>query len=88
MYVHAQLLRCVGPRELQPGSSFPGIFQNTGVGGHFLIQGILPTQGSNPHLLHFLRCQVDSLPTSEGMASTLLLLLLSLFSRVRLCATP
>ena len=26
--------------------------KNTGVGGHFLLQGIFPTQGSNPHLLH------------------------------------
>ena len=25
---------------------------NTGVGCHFLLQGIFPTQGSNPHLLH------------------------------------
>ena len=28
---------------------FPG--KNTGVGCHFLLQGIFPTQGSNPHLL-------------------------------------
>ena len=39
---------------------FPG--KNTGVGCHFLIQGIFPTQGSNPHLLHW---QVDSLPLSH-----------------------
>ena len=26
--------------------------QNTGVGSLFLLQGILPTQGSNPDLLH------------------------------------
>ena len=26
--------------------------KNTRVGCHFLLQGILPTQGSNPHLLH------------------------------------
>ena len=32
--------------SLQP----PG--QNTGVGSHSLLQGIFPTQGSNPHLLH------------------------------------
>ena len=33
-----------------PGSSFHGIFpgKNTGVGCHFLLQGILPAQGSNP----------------------------------------
>ena len=29
---------------------FPG--KNTGVDCHFLLQGIFPTQGSNPHLLH------------------------------------
>ena len=29
---------------------FPG--KNTGVGRHFLLQGIFPTQGSNPGLLH------------------------------------
>ena len=26
--------------------------QNTGVGSYSLLQGIFPTQGSNPHLLH------------------------------------
>ena len=26
--------------------------QETGVGCHFLLQGIFPTQGSNPGLLH------------------------------------
>ena len=29
---------------------FPG--KNIGVGCHFLFQGIFPTHGSNPHLLH------------------------------------
>ena len=33
--------------------------KNTGVGCHFLLQGIFLTQGSNPSLLH---CQVGSLP--------------------------
>ena len=33
-----------------PGSSVHGIFQNIGVGCHALLQGIFPTQGSNPHL--------------------------------------
>ena len=36
---------------------FPG--KKTGVGCHFLLQGIYLTQGSNKHLLHW---QVDSLP--------------------------
>ena len=33
-----------------------------GVGCHFLLQGIVPTQGSNQHPLHW---QVDSLPLSQ-----------------------
>ena len=39
---------------------FPG--KNTGVGCRFLLQGIFPTQGSNPCLLRLLPWQVDSLP--------------------------
>ena len=37
-----------------PGSSVPEDSQgkNTGVGCHALLQGIFPTQGSNPSLLH------------------------------------
>ena len=37
-----------------PGSSIHGIFpgKSTGVGCHFPLQGIFPTQGSNPGLLH------------------------------------
>ena len=37
---------------------FPG--KNIGVGCHFLLQGIVPTQGSNPRLLHW---QADSFIT-------------------------
>ena len=37
-------------RLLCPWDS-PG--KNTGVGCHFLLQGIFPTQGLNPGLLHF-----------------------------------
>ena len=36
--------------------------KNTGVGYHFLLQGIFLTQGSNPRLLHW---QADSLPLSH-----------------------
>ena len=36
--------------------------KNTGVGCHALLQGIFPTQGSNPHLLRLLLWQVGSLP--------------------------
>ena len=39
---------------------FPG--KNTGVGCHFLLQGIFLTKGSNPHLLSLLYWQADSLP--------------------------
>ena len=39
---------------------FPG--KNSVVGCHFLLQGIFPTQGLNPHSLHW---QVDSLPLSH-----------------------
>ena len=45
----------LGPHGLQPIRllcpwDFPG--KDTGVGCHFLLQGIFPTQGSNPGLLH------------------------------------
>ena len=36
--------------------------KHTGVGWQLLLQGIVPIQGSNPHLLHLLYWQVDSLP--------------------------
>ena len=42
--------------------------KNTGVGCHFLLQGIFPTQGSNPRLLHL---QAKSLPLSlQGSPSS------------------
>ena len=45
-----------------PGSSIQGIFpgKNIGVGCHFLLQGIFPTQESNPSLLHC-RQMIDQL---------------------------
>ena len=47
-----------------PGSSVYGKFpgKNTGAGCPFLLQGIFPTQGSNPYLLGLLHGQADSLP--------------------------
>ena len=36
--------------------------KNIGVGYHFLLQGIFPTQGSSLHILHLLNWQADSLP--------------------------
>ena len=47
------------PARLLCPWNFPG--KNTGVGCHFLLQGIFLTQGSNPHLLRFLCWQEDSL---------------------------
>ena len=46
---------CQGPLSV----GFPS--KNTGVGCHFLLQGIFLTQGSKPHLLHLLHWQADSL---------------------------
>ena len=47
------------PARLLCPWDFPG--KNIGVGWHFLLQGIFPTQSLNPRLLHW---QVDSLPLS------------------------
>ena len=53
------------PYGLQPTRplcpwDFPG--RKTGVGCNFSLHGVFPTQGSNPHLLHW---QADSLPLSD-----------------------
>ena len=50
------------PKDCSPPGAFVhGIFPGkyTGVGCHFLLQGIFSTQGSNMRLLHW---QADSLP--------------------------
>ena len=47
----------VQPTRLLCLWDFPG--KNTGVGCHFLLQGILPTQGSNLSLLCILHWQED-----------------------------
>ena len=53
---HSIMSDSLQPHELLPARllcpwNFPG--QNTGVGNHSLLQGIFPTQGSNPDLLHY-----------------------------------
>ena len=58
-------LTCLQPHGLSTTTflyprDFPG--KNTGVGHHFLLQGIFLTQGLNPCLLHW---QADSLPVSH-----------------------
>ena len=55
----ATLLPTAPTRLLCPWNS-PG--KNTGVGCHFLLQGIFLTQGSNPCLLCLQPYQADSLP--------------------------
>ena len=55
----------VSHTQLQPSRLLcqwdsPG--KNTGVGCHFLLQGIFPTEGLNPHLLCLPHLQADSLP--------------------------
>ena len=65
--VLAYTLSCVQPFAIPlpnyspPGSSVHEIFQAE-VGGHFLPQGIFPTQGLSPRLLHLVHCQADFLP--------------------------
>ena len=66
----AQLCLTLGnPMDCTLPSSFVhGILQNlknTGVGCHFLLQGIFLTQGSNPCLLCLLHWQADSSPLSH-----------------------
>ena len=59
-----------------PGSSVHGIFsgKNTGVGCHFLLQGIFLTQGLNPCLLCLLNCrQILSLLNHHGSTHSSLL---------------
>ena len=65
---HSVVSDSLQPRELWPARLLclwdsPG--KNTGVGCHFLLQGIFPTQGSNPGLFHLLHWQADSLPLSH-----------------------
>ena len=64
--------------------------KNTGVSCHALLQRILPIQGSNSCLLQLLYWQACSLPLvpPRKLCIAMLLLLLSRFSRVRLCVTP
>ena len=57
MYVCPVVSDSVTPRIIcsLPAPSVHGIFpsKNTGVGFHFLLQEIFPSQGSNLHLLHW-----------------------------------
>ena len=72
-----------------PGSSilYPHGFssKNIGVGCHALLQGIFPTQGSNPGLLH---CREILYHLSHQRSPWIMNNVLSCFSRVRLFVTP
>ena len=50
---HSVMSNSLWPHGLHSPWSSPG--QNTRVGSHSLLQGIFPTQGSNPGLLHATR---------------------------------
>ena len=68
----AQLCLTLRPHGLHPTRflcpwHFPG--KNAVVGGHFPLQGIFLTQGSNPHLSRLLHWQVDSLTTACHLGS-------------------
>ena len=76
---------------LQVPMSMDSPGKNPGVGCHFLLQGIFPTQGLNPGLLHLLHWQVSSLPlVSPEKPVTLLVFFffsLLLFSVTQSCPT-
>ena len=62
---HSVTSNSLRPHEQQPAGLLcpwdsPG--KNTGVGCHALLQGIFPTQGSNPRLLCLLHWQAGPLP--------------------------
>ena len=58
----ARLLRPHGPVAHQLLCPWDSPGKSTGVGCHFLLQGIFPTQGWKLSLLYLLHEQVDSLP--------------------------
>ena len=86
------------PHGLQPTRllcpwDFPG--KNTGVGSHFLLQGIFPTQGLNPGFLHcrqiIYRLIYEGKPnpnqqTRDSLWSTSVFILSSLYSLLSTCS--
>ena len=79
--MHVQLLSCTWlfmtswTVACQAPLSTGFFSKNTGVGCHFLLQGIFPIQRSNPCLLHW---QADSLPLKHQGSSKHCLLLVKL----------
>ena len=68
-----------------PGSSVHGssLGKNTGVGGHAILQGIFPTQGSVPGLSH---CRQILYPLSHQRSPCIHISSVQLLSCVRLCS--
>ena len=56
------ILQLYGLQSIRLLCSWGPSDKNTGVGCHFLLQGIFPTQGSNQYLLGLLNWQAGSLP--------------------------
>ena len=63
------LTRCDPMDCSPPGSSVHGdsLGKDTGVGCHALLQGILQTQGLNPHFLCLLHWEVGSVPVAPPL---------------------
>ena len=59
---HAQLLQPHGLYSTWLLCPWGFLGKITGVGCHFLLQGVFPNQGSHMCLLHLLRWQLDSVP--------------------------
>ena len=62
---HVRLFGTPWAVALQAPLSMEFSRQESGVGCHFLLQGIFQIQGLNPWLLHLLHWQDDSLPLSR-----------------------
>ena len=79
-FSHVQLW---DPMYLHP-QDFPG--KNTEVGCHALLQGVFPTQGSNPSLSHLFHWQAVSLPLAPpGKPFTAMIWVQSLVRELRSC---
>ena len=88
-FSHVQLFVTPWTVAHQPPLSVEFSRQEYWSGCHFLLQGIFLTQGSNPGLLHCRQILYHlNQQGSPIKCVLLLLLLLSHFSRVRLCGTP
>ena len=94
-FVCVWLFAIVWTMVLQVPMSMDSPGKNPGVGCHFLLQGIFPTQGLNPGLLHLLHWQVSSLPLVSPEKPVTLLVFFSFpcyfsqsLSHVQLFATP